>query len=137
MRKGEPGYEEHLAYKRNRRREIQAGTWHPHKPEMPVFIATEADLEWAAGFLEGEGSFVKTKSGGRVSSANQRYTPEPLQRLQGLFGGSLRWRDGERRWNWYACGWRAVGLMLSIYPYLSKRRQRQIQRVLRVGDVTT
>lgn len=135
MRRGQPGYKEHLAYKRDRAAAIRAGTWDPRKSLEPTVVATESDFEWSAGFLEGEGYFTRPASSLTVG-ANQRYTAEPLQRLLFLFGGSLRWSDRDRRWVWGAYGSRARDVMLALYPYLSKRRQRQINSVLTVGDVT-
>lgn len=97
---------------------------------------TSRDLEWAAGFLEGEGSFLynhnrKTLSNGRKKdtgtqevSATQVHTSEPLNKLQALFGGTVRGED------WRVTGPRARGVMMTLYPLVSSRRKEQIRRAL-------
>lgn len=97
-------------------------------------------LGWAAGFLDGEGSF--TYSRGIMVSAEQ-VDPEPLERLRDMFGGSIYRRgvrvhttERDHQYNrrptgtWYACGSRAAGIMMTLYPLLSRRRQETIERVL-------
>ena len=92
---------------------------------------TIKDLYWAAGFVEGEGSF---SSDSRVSVV--QVNPEPVERLLALFGGALKQyqkRQGAIHktppspvWTWYASGGRARGIMMTLYPLLSKKRQNQI-----------
>jgi hypothetical protein len=112
---------------------------YPNYVEEASEPATEADIAWAAGFLEGEGTFTpqgKPPSwGGRCVAANQRNTAQPLVRLQKLFGGSVRWHRSQKAWAWKASGEKGVNVMLTIYPLLSKRRQRQVCAALKVGDV--
>lgn len=100
---------------------------------------TLRDLEWAAGFLDGEGSFTQN-SGSQMVSASQTETPEIIARLLRLFGGAL-WHRSKRanrqaginsrdQLVWYVCGARARGIMLTLYALLSPRRQRQIRAAL-------
>ena len=87
------------------------------------------DLAWAAGFLEGEGCFYMNGKKPRVV-VNQKQL-EPLVRLQEMAGGKIykpRTRDYyslqiHRREE-------ALGLMRSLYPYMSTRRREQIQKCL-------
>lgn len=97
---------------------------------------------WAAGFLEGEGSFSGSVCKGRFYvgvTASQTATAEPLERLQGLFGGRIhiehvsrtnsiiKSRDQHR---WGIHGARARGVMMTIYKFMSSRRKAQIRRCL-------
>jgi hypothetical protein len=91
------------------------------------------DLEWAAGFLEGEGTFfcANRSHGIQVSQVNG----EPLGRLKKLFGGyiSLLQGKGPKQndfLKWSACGARARGVMMTLYPLLSQKRQGQILKAL-------
>jgi len=105
----------------------------PHATISPVAI----DLAWAAGFLEGEGSFIRD---GRIAAAQAGdQVPDPLIRLQQLFGGSITKREPrsdvlgkQRQWVWTVCGPRARGVMMTIYTFMSSRRKMQIRSVLEV-----
>ncbi len=50
------------------------------------------DLEWAAGFLEGEGSFVTTVTTQLVTAVQEN--PDPLIRLLEIFGGKVKEESG-------------------------------------------
>lgn len=96
------------------------------------------NIEWVAGFLEGEGSFQCGGPRGTspvvVASQIQR---EPLERLQRLFGGPInlylrkhknpKYCDASR-WGMY--GGRAAGLMMTLYPLMSPKRKEQIREAL-------
>src|SRR3990167_781206 len=98
------------------------------------------NIHWAAGFLEGEGSYSagRLKSdkgyskGIRVSAAQVQ--KEPLERLQRLFGGSLAQYVGGRLgnyiWLWGLGAEKSAGLMMTIYPLMSSKRKSQIERAL-------
>lgn len=100
-------------------------------------IPTVEELYWAAGFFEGEGCFRRTQDGGRggqIVTAAQ-VNAEPLMRVQAIFGGSLRQRgpySGNRQphWYWVATGARARGVMLTLYRFMSARRQEQIRKAM-------
>jgi len=100
---------------------------------------TVRDLAWAAGFMEGEGCFRRQSRCTRLS-AKQIGTREPLERLVAMFGGVIhsvsnehnRRRGGKARdgWEWTACGARARGVAMTLFPLLSRRRQDQVRRAL-------
>jgi hypothetical protein len=89
-------------------------------------------IAWAAGFLDGEGSFQALPRGHSYRltiSAVQTRTAEPLNRLQGLFGGSICFVDQSDRpthadfWKWALDGAPAVEPALRrLIPYLSNKR---------------
>ena len=93
-------------------------------------------IVWAAGFLEGEGSFLINKGSGRISGYNTDI--ENLSKLRDIFGGrivskSQYYATYEKRkeyFEWYCSGSRARGIMMTIFPFMSERRKRQIKRVL-------
>ena len=99
---------------------------------------TTVDLAWAAGFLEGEGTFLtNNRSGQAKASQVQR---EPLERLARFFGGSITLVHKNRRpnesniYHWSVSGARARGVMMTLFPFLSPRRQSQIAFALHGQD---
>jgi hypothetical protein len=105
-------------------------------------VLTVRDLAWAAGFLDGEGSFSllapKTPHGG-VSPKLQaaQVDRELLDRLRRMFGGAIylrRYNPPRPRIHdchlWALNGKPAIGVMLTLYPMLSLKRRLQIQRVV-------
>lgn len=82
------------------------------------------DLEWSAGFLEGEGSFIESNSACRVTAPQMQRAP--LERLHGLFGGSLTQRRDTHLHVWQLSGVAAAGLMMTLYGLMSPRRRGQI-----------
>ena len=91
---------------------------------------TTKELFWAAGFLEGEGSFLPNGQSGMVQAC--QVEREPLERLQRLFGGRLSARKASNDkhspyFEWGVSGPRARGLMMTMYSLMSGRRQRQIR----------
>jgi len=93
------------------------------------------DLEWAAGFLEGEGHFRSSRV-----EAKQISTTEPLERLLAIFGGHVETFSMEYRRQqggkandgsiWGVGGARARGVMMTLFPLLSTRRKAQIRGAL-------
>jgi hypothetical protein len=82
-------------------------------------------VAWAAGFFEGEGSVAIRSLG--VNQVNR----EPLERLKKLFGGQVNLgypAKGNRKacYAWWICGEEARMFVEAIWPFLSIRRQRQI-----------
>lgn len=102
--------------------------------------ATAVDLAWAAGFLEGEGSFCTNgKKGYPVVQAFQ-VEREPLDYLRSFFGGRLTHHsrsnpNAQDIWCWRANGTRARGIMFTLWPLMFSKRQGQIATTL-VADVT-
>lgn len=110
-----------------------------------MIVFDEKELFWAAGFLEGEGSFYSNDSGYTSQiriQAVQTATTEPLERLQRLFGGNLVpvSREKERQkgscntkdnWRWSLYSDKAVIAMLHLYSLMSNKRKAQIQYAFR------
>jgi hypothetical protein len=96
-------------------------------------------LYWAAGFLEGEGTFgvyqyPHSKRGVQYAVAAEQVQREPLERLLKIFGGSINngsTRSGRNRiFRWRCSGERARGIAMTLYTLLSPRRQGQVQKML-------
>lgn len=89
---------------------------------------TAIDIAWAAGFLEGEGSFSLThRTSVCCISQVQR---EPLERMVKFFGGSI-YPHGQRNiLKWKVTGPRAMGIMLTVFDFMSPRRKGQIRASL-------
>lgn len=100
-----------------------------------------ADLAWAAGFIEGEGTFAPIRAklaSGKTRTYNRilayQNNPEPLERLQAMFGGLIR-RFGRKKsrqeaGTWQVNGARARGVMFTLYTFLSAKRRQQIRAAL-------
>jgi hypothetical protein len=119
-------------YMRRRREAIKAGTWEPHRAADPTLVPTPADWAWAAGFLEGEGSFVDSGTSPRVYAPQK--DPEALERLLALFGGSVRQQVNGRAtpiYQWAVNGEKARAVIAGVYPFLTARRREQADRALR------
>lgn len=90
-------------------------------------------LGWAAGFMEGEGTFnVNHSSLGRMASSKCSATQkqrEPLERLEAMFGGSVR-PFKANYWRWTVYGARARGVMFTLFSMMSPRRREQIKVAL-------
>jgi hypothetical protein len=98
------------------------------------------ELHWAAGFLEGEGSFTAVHAGkrpdGRLRSS---YNPmvhagqvdrESLDRLQRIFGGRIykhNMHTGNPCWRWQLAGRKGIALMMTLWSLMSERRRFQIE----------
>jgi hypothetical protein len=82
---------------------------------------------WAAGFLEGEGSFLLNRNRVRIVAGQKER--EPLERLKALFGGSICWSPSGpiHYWN-LSIG--AKEQMQLLRPLMSSRRQGQIDKAL-------
>jgi hypothetical protein len=96
---------------------------------------TLCDIAWAAGFIEGEGYFAP--NGASSQAGVNQVQREPLDRLQAMFGGSVRVYHNDRhnerwqpQWRWAVAGSRARGVMMTLYPMMSPRRKEQIRAAL-------
>lgn len=103
----------------------------------PQCTPTTEEVAWAAGFLEGEGSFQR-RAGMSLRVQATQATTEPLLRLQKLFGGRIR-KEARRHpsvlskktiFRWTAYGILAEQVMQSVHPWLSARRKEQIDKCL-------
>jgi len=91
------------------------------------------NIYWAAGFLDGEGYFGRTRTCAHITAT--QVASELLERLQRLFGGIVRHYQRKEvkhndyyRWDFY--GQKAIGLIMTLYPLLSYKRKEQIKKVL-------
>jgi len=97
-------------------------------------MITTTQIAWAAGFLEGEGSFDCANGTPRVSAAQVQR--EPLDRLSAMFGGRI-WSkppsgfSAQPIWTWVLPSRRSVQAMMTLFVLMSPRRQEQIERALR------
>lgn len=91
------------------------------------------DVAWAAGFLEGEGTFCNAGSPRVDCGQAQR---EPLERLVALFGGSLTLRKktngfgSKPIWIWRLYANEAVQVMMTLYVLMSPKRKAEIEAAL-------
>lgn len=94
----------------------------------PSVIAVN-ELYWAAGFIEGEGWFESSSSFRAACAQKQR---EPLERLQRIFGGNITQSKIKTGiiFLWRVHGSRAAGVMMTLWPLMSTRRQQQIETTL-------
>jgi hypothetical protein len=87
------------------------------------------ELYWAAGFMEGEGSFSSQRY--LVTVQAVQVQRQPLERLQLLFGGVIRtFRRraviGEVYHRWEVTGRKAAAIAMTLYALMSPRRKQQI-----------
>jgi hypothetical protein len=97
-------------------------------------MLTASQIAWAAGFLEGEGSFFAGKRSQVTVSAVQ-VELAPLEHVVELFGGALkqyRAKIGRPFWKWTVNGPRAAEVAFTVYTWMSPKRRRQIERMLLV-----
>lgn len=98
-------------------------------------MVTVRNLEWAAGFIEGEGCFHWHKRGSRAEIRVAQVQREPLERLQHLFRGHIYLRKSSRpTWQpvhvWAIYRSSAIGLAMTLYSLLSPRRRSQSLAVI-------
>jgi len=119
--------------------EAKAKARRSHAASEKQFVATAKptirDLEWAAGFIEGEGSFNKIGNSAAIQVA--QVNPDPLIRLHSLFGGriSLYPRKNPKHqaiWRWFVYGARARGITMTLYSLLSEKRKEQARAILAI-----
>lgn len=101
-------------------------------------LAREHLIAWAAGFFDGEGSvgLFRARAGGKVMTLRIRVgqrTPESLERLVLLFGGSIwhrRATDHQTEYyEWAKSSHPAFEALAEMEPYLIvKRSQVQLAR---------
>lgn len=100
------------------------------------------DIAWLAGFLEGDGTFYRrqptgSKTGGGININVHQVNQEPLERLLKLFGGKIYQIPGidnhSPKGSWMATGGRAIGIMQTVWPLMSRKRRAQIVNALGKG----
>ena len=102
---------------------------------------TMRDIAWAAGVFEGEGSISFERGSQRCQVAQKE--PWLLERLKALFGGTIvehintvtpSGRPSYRS-DWKISGARARGFLMTMYPFLSPRRQARIREVFQIPHI--
>lgn len=99
------------------------------------------ELYWAGGFIEGEGSFSSTlvsPSGipnWRIMIGVVQVQRQPLERLMGIFGGSIGIKshaegNHQKTFVWYISGRRAAGIAMTLWSIFSPRRREQVEIML-------
>lgn len=100
----------------------------------PVEHPSLYDIVWFAGIYEGEGSVSNSSQAPYVSLSLSVAQKDPwiLIHIQRLFGGSVRKRKSKNSEYsvWAISGARARGIAMTIFKFLSPRRQNQIMAVL-------
>lgn len=94
-----------------------------------------ADLAWAAGIYEGEGS-IAIYGGNNLRVVVTQKDRWILDRLRDLFGGSVYAQTAKYQGkpypihHWYLNGARGRGLLYTMYTWLSPRRRLQARKAL-------
>ena len=92
-------------------------------------MISPSEINWAAGFLEGEGYFGFDTDHPRIIAGQvQRW---PVDLLMRYFGGTIRLTHTRKHpfYLWVLSGHRAIGLMMTLYNLLSPKRQDKIRFV--------
>lgn len=102
---------------------------------------TPFDLMWAAGFLEGEGSFTISKDRKRPRITAGQVKKAPLETLQRVFGcGRLYLKQREEVsdvWEFSIYTPKeVVEVGRKLLPLMHERRKEQLREVLRVAETT-
>jgi len=91
------------------------------------------DIYWIAGFLEGEGSFMRC--GGTITVQAAQVQKDPIDKLVDLCQGRVGYyeRDNPKHNNYYR--WAIYGeaaelVMKAIYPIMSSKRKAKIGELL-------
>lgn len=95
------------------------------------------ELYWAAGFLEGEGTFSwRKKPNNQFAIYANQVDPESLYRLRRYWGGSIygpltRKNPGHQPFfAWYLGGPNAAAFGMMLYSLMTGRRQDKIKQCL-------
>lgn len=87
----------------------------------------ENDIAFAAGFYEGEG-YCRNKRTETLVQITQKNC-EILYRLKDLFGGEVHCWGNQGVFQLVMYTKQSVPFLRLIYPYLSKRRKEQVDRL--------
>ena len=92
---------------------------------------TNMDIAWAAGWFDGEGSMRKQRKNSQQCHMGQK-DRWVLDKFKAFFGGSIHERqmNGQPFYDWHISGARCRGFLMTIYTFLSPRRQERIRAVL-------
>ena len=104
-----------------------------------VHVIDNVDLAWAAGLLEGEGTFGLQR--GTYPRVSCSMTDEDvLQRLQDVLGGQLvavgrKQEHWKAAWVWAMSGDEAARMLGLIRPYMGKRRGARIDELIAGNEI--
>lgn len=93
-------------------------------------MITDRDIAWAAGFLEGEGTFLSSGATGAFTVSACQVQYEPLGRLLAIFGGRVKPytnNHGRVYHRWSLHGGEAIGMAFTMFSLLSRKRRDQVQ----------
>jgi hypothetical protein len=98
-------------------------------------MATVKDIHWLAGVYEGEGYCIFGCGTHRITlTQKDEWLGEELRRrFGGVVYDYLDKRHDVIYHTWRVTGARARGILMSMYPLLSPRRQGQVLAVLRAA----
>ena len=92
------------------------------------------DINWLAGFLEGEGSFMMTRNGKKsrmprlTASQKQRW---PLEKVLSIIRlGNVHYIESIDMYFYNLYCNNAIQWMMTLYSLMSPRRQEQIRKVI-------
>lgn len=110
---------------------------------------SEADIAWAAGLLEGEGSFFIREQGSetcrsRMTVKVEMSDEDVIRRIAALFGRSSSnvttfqpKKDGwSRTWSKQWNGTEAEKVMCAVLPYMGERRAAKIRECLATPNLS-
>ena len=92
---------------------------------------TLRDIVWAAGLFEGEGYVGGIRARTQQCGVGQK-DRWVVDRFRAFFGGSIseRQMNGSPFYEWHTSGARARGFLMTMFSFLSPRRQEQVQACL-------
>ena len=102
------------------------------KPGLEATISpTNMDLAWAAGIFEGEGYMNKRGNTSQQCGVGQK-DRWVVDKFKAMFGGSIGEREinGAPFYEWHISGARARGFLMTMFTFLSPRRQEQVTACL-------
>ena len=111
------------------------GTRFNYGKMKPGLEATEhptlRDIAWAAGIFEGEGYMTRARITSQHCGVGQK-DRWVCDRMKALFGGSIgeRQMNGSPFYEWHISGARARGFLMTMFSFLSPRRQEQVTACL-------
>lgn len=94
----------------------------------------KSEITWLAGFIDGEGCFYIGKARTPKVQVAQK-DPWPLLKIQRMLGGRIyrfkgRTKPSESYNLLMITGKKAIGVMMTLYQFLSPRRQAKISQIL-------
>lgn len=103
---------------------------------MVELVASDIDIAWAAGLIEGEGCF--TKHTGHPYLLLDMTDKDVIEKLYSIFpNGTIRGPYNHKnkphhkpRWRFDAFGTKCITIMKAVYPYMCERRKQKIESLL-------